>query len=90
MKRTRAVAVLIFALFTSPVRAADGVAAADSNASKHREWHFFANIAYTARTLDGSIDNRNAIAGDAAGSMVATGDSMNLERSDTFMYTLAV
>jgi hypothetical protein len=55
----------------------------------HRDWHVSANIAYTSRTLDGSIVNRTAIANDVFGDLVATGDSMNLGSSDSFMYTLA-
>jgi hypothetical protein len=59
------------------------------DAQKHRDWHFFANISYTTRTLDGSIVNKNALNYGAFGDMVATGDSMNLDTSDSFMYTVA-
>jgi len=54
-----------------------------------RNWHFFANIVFTSRTLDGSIVNKNALNDDAFGNLVATGDSMNLDTSNSFMYILA-
>lgn len=55
--------------------------------SSHRNWHYYANIAYTSRTLDGAIVNRNAISDDVFGDLVATGDSMSLGSSNSFMYT---
>jgi len=60
------------------------------NTSDRRDWHIFANISYTSRTLDGSVNNRSAIANDVFGDLVASGDSMNLDTSQTFMYTLGV
>jgi hypothetical protein len=65
-------------------------AAPSENTSDHRDWHIFANISYTSRTLDGSVNNRSAIADDVFGDLVASGDSMNLDTSQTLMYTLGV
>ncbi|MCG6936428.1 MAG: hypothetical protein LJE73_11090 [Proteobacteria bacterium] len=69
--------------------AAEQAAPLDS-ASAHRDWHFFANLSYTSRTLGGSIENKNAVSDNVFGSLFATGETMNLDNSDSFMYTLAV
>ena len=63
-------------------------AAPSEDTSDHRDWHIFANISYTSRSLDGSVNNRSAIADDVFGDLVASGDSMNLDTSQTLMYTL--
>ena len=60
------------------------------NTLDHRDWHFFANISYTSRTLDGSVAETSGITDDVFGNLYATDDSMNLGNSDKFMYTLAV
>ena len=59
------------------------------NTLDHRDWHFFANISYTSRTLDGSVAETSEITDDVFGNLYATDDSMNLGNSDKFMYTLA-
>ena len=59
------------------------------SSSSQRDWHIFANISYTTRTLSGSVQNRNVIADNLFGNLYATGDSMNLDTSDSFMYTVA-
>ena len=83
-------AVTVFVLvFVMPSASSAEQTAPSENTSSHRDWHFFANISYSSRTLDGSITETTAIANDVFGDLVATGDSMNLDTSDTFMYTLA-
>lgn len=54
----------------------------------HRNWHFSANLAYTSRSLSGTIANRTGIADDAFGDLIATGDSMNVGSSDGIMLAL--
>jgi hypothetical protein len=54
-----------------------------------RDWHIFGNISYSSRSLDGSIVNKTAINADAFGSLIATGDSMNVGTSDSAMLALA-
>ncbi|MDX1823502.1 MAG: hypothetical protein R3354_02215 [Thiohalomonadales bacterium] len=88
MNKFFAVTVLVFAFVMPSARSAEQAAPLE-NTSSHRDWHFFANISYSSRTLDGSITETTAIANDVFGDLVATGDSMNLDTSDTFMYTLA-
>jgi hypothetical protein len=89
MKRLIAIVVLGLVFFLPSVCTAEQATPVQNSVSAHRDWHVFANIAYTSRTLGGSIDSRNAIVGHTAGSMIATADSMNLDNSNALMYTLA-
>ena len=88
MNKLTALPLFIFMIFMSPVLSAD-TAPASADKSADRDWHIGANISYTSRTLDGSIVNRNAVTENVFGDLVATGDSTNLDSSDSFMYTLA-
>jgi hypothetical protein len=64
-------------------------AASSEDPEHHRDWHFFANVSYTPRTLSGSITNKSAIDDGVFGDLAATGDSMNLDTSDSLMVTVA-
>ena len=90
---SRSFAVIVFAVvfvFFMPFAWSVDQAAPSENTSDNRDWHFFANVSYTSRTLDGSIAETSEITDDVFGDLYATGDSMNLGNSDKFMYTLAV
>jgi hypothetical protein len=89
VNRLASVIILASLFFMAFARAAEQTPPPD-NTSAHRDWHFFANLSYTSRTLGGSIENKNAISDDVFGTLFATGETMNLDRSDSFMYTLAV
>jgi hypothetical protein len=92
-KLGRSFAVVVFAfvfVFFMPSVWSAEQAAPSETTSDHRDWHFFANISYTSRTLDGSVAETSEITDDVFGDLYATGDSMNLGNSDKFMYTLAV
>jgi hypothetical protein len=90
MNRFSALTVFVFMLLLFMPSAWSAEQAAPSeNTSDHRDWHFFANISFTSRTLDGSVVEKTAIGDYAFGDLVATSDSMNLDKSNKFMYTLA-
>lgn len=54
------------------------------------DWHIGGSIVYSSRSLDGSVVNRNSLAGDAFGTLIVTGDSMNVDDSNNAMLSLAV
>ncbi|MDF7808809.1 hypothetical protein P4E94_15275 [Pontiellaceae bacterium B12219] len=51
-------------------------------------WHFFGSVVYSSRTLDGSIVDVTQGVNGGFGSMIATGESMNLEPSESPMLAL--
>lgn len=75
----KSLAAIILILFLTVVLKLSSAVAED------RDWHFNLNIAYTSRTLDGMIVDKRAITNDAFGSLIATGDSMNVGSSDGLM-----
>lgn len=89
MIRSLSIAAMAFVFIMPAAWSAEEAVSSDTKPG-HRDWHLFANISYTSRTLDGSIVNSNAVSGDVLGDLAATGDSMNLDTSDKFMFTAAV
>jgi hypothetical protein len=65
--------------------------AGNSRAEEQRErnWHVTGNISYSSRSLGGSIVDERDLNGGAFGSLIATGDSMKVGRSDSAMLALA-
>lgn len=58
-------------------------------ADKPSNWHFGGSLVYSSRTLDGSVVSRNSLSGGAFGTLVATGDSMNVGDANGMMLALA-
>ncbi|MGB5584048.1 MAG: hypothetical protein WBO93_10705 [Gammaproteobacteria bacterium] len=71
--------VIIFFVLMSVMSTtwADDDVTSSTEKSSHRNWHFNANIAYTSRTLSGTIANQTGITDNVFGDLVATGDAMN-------------
>lgn len=67
---------LFFLIWTAGVSAGD---------LPERDWHLSFSAVYSGRGLDGSIINKSALNNDVFGSLVATGDSMNVGSSKGFM-----
>ena len=89
MNRSHVVAGFMFVFFMSSAWSAERTTPSE-NTSGYRDWHVFANISFSPRTLDGSVQNKNAIVNNTFDDLLATGDSMNLDTSDGFMYTLGL
>ncbi|MDF7797996.1 hypothetical protein P4C99_00875 [Pontiellaceae bacterium B1224] len=53
-------------------------------------WHFYGSVVYSSRTLDGSVVDVTQGSNGGFGSMIATGESMNLGTSDSAMLALGV
>jgi hypothetical protein len=53
-------------------------------------WHIYGSVVYSSRTLDGSITDVTQGGNNGFGSMLATGDSMNLEPSNSGMLALGI
>lgn len=87
--KTKLCSALLLLLLGSPVGAVADDSAPASAGFAQRDWHVGASVLYSSRSMDGSIVDRTPIRDDAFGSLVATGDSMDLGTSDTFMLTLA-
>jgi hypothetical protein len=91
MKRFFPCIILAFVMFVpAALSAASGSDRENNTSQTTRDWHFSAAIVYTSRTLGGSIAQNDPLFRNTYGSMLATTDSMNLNKSDSFMYTLAV
>jgi len=75
MNRSFALTVLMCVFFMPSAWSAEEVESTEG-ASEHRDWHLFANISYTSRTLDGSVVNKSAVNDGAFGDLVATSDSL--------------
>lgn len=58
--------------------------------NKPGDWHVGGSVVYSSRTLDGSVVSKNSISGDAFGTLIVTGDSMNLDDANGAMLALAV
>jgi len=89
MNKLLAGIIIVFVLEMPAAWCADSQTEVADNTSNHRDWHFSSYLVYTSRTLDGSIVNKNALNNDVFGNLLATADSMNLDTSNTFMFTLA-
>ena len=83
--------VIIFFVLMSVMSStwADDDVTSSTEKSSHRNWHFNANIAYTSRTLSGTIANQTGITDNVFGDLVATGDSMNVDSSNGVMLALS-
>ncbi|MEN8254115.1 MAG: hypothetical protein ABFR33_01475 [Verrucomicrobiota bacterium] len=52
------------------------------------DWHFVGNVAYTSRSLDGTIVDKSDLSSGAFGALIATGDSMGVDKSHSAMLSL--
>lgn len=84
MKLLNVTKLFLLLLVTTAICANEAMATGD-NASA-RDWHYNLAVVYSSRSLDGTLVNQTPIAKDAFGSLVATGDSMNVGTSDDFMF----
>lgn len=62
---------------------------AEETERKPSDWHVGGSLVYSSRTLDGSVVSKNSLSGGAFGTLVATGDSMNVGDSNGMMLGLA-
>lgn len=74
-------------LFISTASIADD-ALMPNNEISVSDWHYNFTVVYSRRSLDGTIVNQTPINSDAFGSLLATGESMNVGTSDEFMLAL--
>jgi hypothetical protein len=58
--------------------------------NKPSDWHVGGSVVYSSRTLDGSVVNKNNLSGDVFGTLIVTGDSMNVGDANGAMLALAV
>lgn len=54
------------------------------------DWHIGGSVVYSSRSLDGSVVNKTSLVGDAFGTLIVTGDSMNVDNSNNAMLALAL
>jgi len=87
MKSNSAIIFFVLMSVMSTTWAAEDVTSSTEKSS-HRNWHFNVNIAYTSRTLSGTIANQTGITDNVFGDLVATGDSMNVDSSNGVMLAL--
>lgn len=66
------------------------VVASGEDAAPPPDWHFFGNVVYSSRSLDGVIVAKNAINDGVYGDMVTTGDAMGVDDSQGAMLALGV
>lgn len=87
--QTKKIPLLLFAqLLISAVAIADDPIASDKYVSE-QHWHYNLSLVYSKRTLDGTIANKTPIDNNTFGSLLATGESMNVGTSDEFMLSVS-
>ncbi len=64
--------------------------AAQEGEEKPSNWHVAGSLVYSSRALDGSVVSKNSISEGVFGTLVATGDSMNVGEANGLMLALAV
>lgn len=55
---------------------------------KQKDWHIFLTTYYTSRKIKGDVTRKNELAGGSSSNLVATGNTLDLDRSNGFMYGL--
>ncbi|MYM63904.1 hypothetical protein [Pseudomaricurvus sp. HS19] len=60
-----------------------------ASANETPDWVWQASLLYSSRTLDGTIVRKTEIANGVFGDLMATGDSMDLDHSNEFIYSVA-
>ncbi len=55
---------------------------------KQKDWNIFLTTYYTSRKIKGDITRENALAGGSSSNLLATGNTLDLNRSNGFMYGL--
>ncbi len=81
--------LVIFYLLISTVSIADESLTL-SDYPTESDWHYYLTLVYSSRSLSGTIANKTPVSDDAFGSLLASGESMNLGTSDDFILALGV